>query len=194
MIAKLKGKIDEINEDHVIIDVLGVCYTVYVSLKFIESLKVGDSAEIRTMHIFKQEQQFLCGFANFEEQTVFKALLDVHGVGVKSGMSVLSSLSPMEIAVAIATQDSSILCKVNGIGKKTAERILLELKDKTITKFEYKPSEKSSTNSINDAILGLISLGYQKSQVIKVVNNVINREGNNITTNDLIVLCLKEIK
>ncbi len=204
MIAKLKGNIDSINDDStIIIDVNGVGYMVFVSSKLIENIHVGDYVDIKTMHIFKQDQQYLCGFQNSEELTIFKALLDVPGIGVKSAMSIISSLSIQEIAVGIATQDSSILCRVNGIGKKTASRILLELKDKSLTKLTIDPQNNNNLNNnnniyndqnVNDAILGLVSLGYQKSHVIRVINDIMkNNDYKNIQTNELIVLGLKNI-
>ena len=120
MIAKLSGIVDQILEDSIIIDVGGVGYQVFVTSKFAKQLEVCAQISVRIYHIFRQEMQFLCGFQSEEEMRVFKALLDVPGIGVKSGLAVLSTLSIGEVATAIATQDSSILCRVSGIGKKTA--------------------------------------------------------------------------
>ncbi len=193
MLAKLKGTVDAILEDSIIIDVNGVGYLVHVSSKFLEAVHVGDNVDVRVHHIFKQEQQILCGFKNSEEMSIFKALLDVHGIGVKSAMSVLSTLSPEEFAMAVANQDPTTLCRVGGIGRKTAERILLELKDKTLIKMMEVCSSKIKSN-VNDAILGLISLGYQKGSISRAIAEVSARLGKEASTNELIVQCLKEIK
>ena len=190
MIAKLKGIVDTLNEDSVILDVNGVGYLVYISAKFRDSLNVRDSAEIRISHIFKQENQYLCGFQDSEEMSIFKALLDVPGIGIKSAMSVLSTLSTQEFAMAVANQDPTTLCRAGGVGKKTAERILLELKDKTLVKMKGVCSADQS--NVNDAVLGLISLGYQKGNISKVMAEVSARLGRDASTNDLIIQCLKE--
>lgn len=193
MIAKLKGIVDTILEDSVIIDVGGVGYLVYISSKFRDSISLGDAVDINIHHIYKQEQQTLCGFKDSEEMNIFKALLDVHGIGMKSAMSVLSTLSTEEFAMAVANQDPSTLCRSEGIGRKTAERILLELKDKTLIKMRDVCSGKIQSN-INDAILGLISLGYQKGNISRIISEVSARLGKDTSTNDLIIQCLKELK
>lgn len=191
MIAKLTGIIDEILEDSVIIDVNNVGYQVFITSKLKESIKTGETVSLRVLHIFKQENQFLCGFQDADELAAFKSLMDVPGIGLKSAMSILSSLTLQDLATAIATQESSMLYSVPGIGKKMAERILLELKDKNIAKI--KDVYNKTNESVNDAILGLISLGYQKTTIQKVVNNIYKRLGPNATTNELIVEALKEI-
>ena len=132
-------------------------------------------------------------FQSEEEMRVFKALLDVPGIGVKSGLAVLSTLSIGEVATSIATQDSAILCRVSGIGKKTAERILLELKDKSLTELKDVMKQQDNEN-LNDALLGLISLGYQKSNVLPLLKDISKRLGGNASANDLIIQALREIQ
>ncbi len=189
MIAKLKGIVDSIFDDFIILDVNGIGFRVYVSSKLISDIAIGSIISIRIHHVFKQDGQFLCGFNTDEEMNIFKALLDVPGIGVKSALSVLSNISIEDFATAVATQDASALCKVNGIGKKTSERILLELKDKNISKL--KDITVKENENANDAILGLISLGYQKHLVTKVVNDAIRQLPLGTSTNDIIVYCLK---
>ncbi len=191
MIAKLTGVIDEILEDSIIIDIGGIGYQVFITSKLKNLLKMGEKFSLKISHIFKQENQFLCGFQYEDEKNAFKILMEVPGIGIKSAMGILSAISLEELATSIATQDSSILCKVPGVGKKTAERILLELKDKNISKI--KDVYDKSNENINDAVLGLISLGYQKSVVQKTIINVYKKLGINTPTNELIVECLKEI-
>ncbi len=192
MIAKLSGIIDEISEDSIIIDVNGAGYQVFVPLKLKQKIEIGSKISVRIFHIFKQEMQYLCGFQDEEEMGVFKALLDVPGIGVKSAMAVLSTLSIGEFATAVATQDSMVLCKVGGIGKKTAERILLELKDKTLTKL--KDVCKQDNQNVNDAILGLISLGYQKNRILPLLNDISKKLGQSASANELIVNALREMR
>ncbi len=195
MIAKLKGIIDSVMGDSVIIDVGGVGYFVYVTARFLSTTQVGDSVEVLVHHIFKQDQQYLCGFQNSYELALFKNLLDVPGIGVKSALSILSMLSPEELAIAIASQDAAALFKVSGIGAKTASRILLELKGKTILEIKNLNRTVGGTSgNVNDAILGLISLGYQRNHVIKAVQKVIRDCGDSAPVNDIIVLSLRELQ
>ena len=189
MIAKLKGIIDTKFDDSVIIDVSGVGYHVFLSSKMLDDLSVGDNVSVRIAHIFRQETQYLCGFTNDEEINIFNALLDVPGIGVKSAMAVLSHLSIEEFATAVATQNTVTLCKVSGIGKKTAERILLELKDKNLGKVRD-ICEKHNSN-VNDAILGLVSLGYQKHNIMNAIEEVSKNNTQDLSTNEIIVACLK---
>ncbi|MDR0695541.1 MAG: Holliday junction branch migration protein RuvA [Holosporales bacterium] len=184
MIAKLRGKVDAMLSDSIIIDVCGVGYQVYISEKMKETTKVAAEITVDIIHMFKQEQQYLCGFRDETERNVFKALLEVPGVGVRSAMAVLSALSPEEFALAVANQDPSIICKTHGIGKKTAERILLELKDKLLTKLGTENSKHKS--NVNDAILGLVSLGYQKSSISTKVNEIARCLGEDATASDII--------
>ncbi|MDR3224212.1 MAG: Holliday junction branch migration protein RuvA [Holosporales bacterium] len=192
MIAKLRGVVDTISEDSVIIDVHDIGFSVLVSSRLRDSLSVGQETVVRILHIFIQESQYLCGFESDEEISIFKALLSVRGVGIKSAMSVLSVLSIGEFAIAVANQDSDILCNANGVGRKTAERILLELKDKTL--LNMKDISATNSSNFNDAVLGLINLGYQKSNVLKAMTAVSRRLGTSASVNDLIIECLREIK
>ena len=192
MIAKLTGVVDQILDDSIVIDVGGVGYQVYITSKLKQGLTLGDSASVRILHIFKQETQFLCGFQNDDEMSVFKILLDIHGIGIKSALAILSTLTISEIATAVATQEPSIISRVSGIGKKTAERILLELKDKTLT--ELKDVTQHQNPNLNDAMLGLISLGYQKNSILPLLREISKRLGADASANDLIIQALKEIK
>lgn len=195
VISKLKGFVDSIFDDSIIVDISGVGYAVFITTRLLSTIKMGDKIEIKTYHAFKAEQQFLCGFESSNELILFKNLLEVPGIGIKSAMAILSKLSSEELAIAIATQDSDVLLNVSGIGKKSAARILLELKDKTILKAKDGiSSEKTQTGNINDAMLGLISLGYQKHQAMNTITKIIKTTENNIPTNELIVLCLKELQ
>ncbi len=192
MIAKLTGTVDEILDDSIIIDVNGVGYQVYATSSLLQGSAVGAPISVCIEHIIKQDAQFLCGFQSKEEAGVFKVLLNVHGIGVRSALSILSTLSISEIATAVATQDASMLSRVSGIGKKTAARILLELKDKTLS--VLKDVNYQSNETLNDAILGLISLGYSRNSVVPLLQKISQELGVNAETNDLIRQALKEIR
>ncbi|MDR2598275.1 MAG: Holliday junction branch migration protein RuvA [Holosporales bacterium] len=193
MIAKLRGVVDSILDDSILIDVHGICFQVFISSRCKESIEIGDDLALKILHIFKQENQILCGFQSDDEMRIFRALLDVQGIGIKSSLSILSTLSIEEIAMAVIDQDATVLCRAGGVGKKTAERILLELKGKTIPKVtDIGPA---GNGAIGDAILGLVSLGYKKDRVIKVVGSIAEKIGNinKITTSEIIVQSLKEL-
>lgn len=192
MIAKLTGVIDEILEDSIIVDVNGVGYQVYVTSSLLHGSSVGAQISVRIEHIIKQDAQFLCGFQTKEEIGVFRVLLNVHGIGVRSALAILSALTISEIATAIATQDASLLSKVSGIGQKTAERILLELKDKTVA--EIKDVTYSNNENIQDAMLGLISLGYKKNDILPLLQRISKELGSTASANDLIFRTLKEVR
>ncbi len=192
MIAKLTGTVDALIDDSIIIDVNGVGYRVYATSSLLQNSFVGTQISLQIEHIIKQDAQFLCGFQTKEEVGVFRVLLNVHGIGVRSALAILSSLSISEIATAVATQDAVPLSRVSGIGKKTAERILLELKDKTIS--TLKDVMPQSNENINDAMLGLISLGYQKSNVVPLLQKISKELGSTASANDLILRALKEIQ
>lgn len=194
MIAKLKGVVDTINEDSLIIDVGGVGYSVFVTSRFLSDVHKGDKVDVLTYHIFRQDQQYLCGFQSNSEIALFKNLLDVPGIGVKSALAVLSILSPEKLAIAIATQDTDALLKVGGIGKKSAARILLELKGKSSLQLKDSPVLNLNSDNVNDAILGLVSLGYQRSYVLEKVSKIVNEVGRDVSTNEIILQCLKELR
>ncbi|GHT90208.1 Holliday junction ATP-dependent DNA helicase RuvA [Alphaproteobacteria bacterium] len=191
MIARLIGKIEAIFDDSILINVNGICFQVFVAVNLRDSFVLGGNVNIRISHIFRQEQQYLCGFASDEEMAIFKALLDVPGIGMKSALSVLSTLTIEEFAMAVANQTPDPICRADGVGKKTAERILLELKDKNIAKIKD-VCQKGNAN-INDAILGLVSLGYPKNIVVKIVSEVSSALGPDADTNELIINCLKRL-
>lgn len=191
MIAKLTGTIDEILRDSIIIDVAGVGYQVYVTSRLLQESVVGVKTSIKVLHVIKQDVQLLCGFSTEEEMGIFKVLLSIHGVGVRSALSILSTLSISEIATAIATQDAILLSQVSGIGKKTAERILLELKDKSLA--AVKDIKHQNNDNMHDAMLGLISLGYQRNEVLPLLQKISNELGLTATANDLIIHALRKI-
>ncbi|MDR1365440.1 MAG: Holliday junction branch migration protein RuvA [Holosporales bacterium] len=191
MIAKIKGFTDSILDDSLVVDVNGIGYAVLVSDRVRNSASVGGPIALVTLQIFKQDAQFLCGFLDDIEKKIFEALISVHGVGIKSAMSVLSRLAPEEFAMAVATQDPLLLCRADGIGKKTAERILLELKDKNIG--QIKELSSFNNDAVNDTMLGLISLGYNKNKVNKVLMEVVQQIGNSVSTDVMIMECIKRM-
>ncbi|MDR1333490.1 MAG: Holliday junction branch migration protein RuvA [Holosporales bacterium] len=191
MIAKLKGVVDSITDDSIIVDVNGVGYAVFVSDRARDSVSVGIPISLVILHVFKQDTQYLCGFLNNSEKKVFEVLLAVHGVGIRLAMAILSHLTTEEFATAVATQDPALLYKAGGVGRKTAERILLELKDKNIGQIEGIANLNNA--NVSDVMLGLLSLGYSKSKVSKVVTEVVQQVGSSASTDIIIIECIKKM-
>lgn len=217
MIAKLRGMVDTIGEDYFIIDVNGVGYLVYASAKTLARLHVGEGASVLTETVVREDSITLFGFASALEKEWFITLTKVQGVGAKVCLSILSALTPLQLAQAISAQDKASFTRANGVGPKLAARIVTELKDKivtipaaattTIAEIEkelnmdadqevnaYEDSlvamESNSANS-EDAISALVNLGYQRMEAYRVVNKV-QSENPNADVSELIRLSLKE--
>ncbi len=197
MIGKLKGIIDTISDTNLILDVNGVGYLVFTPQKTLSSLSIGSPATFFIETIVREDSISLYGFSTSSEHEFFNLLTTVQGIGPKAGLAILSALTPNEISTAILSGDAKIFTTANGIGKKTAERIITELKDKVAkTNINIELSTITKTIKPNtiaeDAISALSNLGYTRSQSFETVMKIINKTPN-IEMNDLIKLALKEI-
>ncbi len=217
MIAKLRGMVDTIGEDYFIIDVNGVGYLVYASAKTLARLHVGEAASVLTETVVREDSITLFGFASALEKEWFITLTKVQGVGAKVCLSILSALTPLQLAQAISAQDKASFTRANGVGPKLAARIVTELKDKIVTipvaattstadiekelnmdadqeVNAYEDSlvamESNSANS-EDAISALVNLGYQRMEAYRAVNKV-QSENPQADVSELIRLSLKE--
>ncbi len=217
MIAKLRGVVDTIGEDYFIIDVNGVGYLVYASAKTLARLHVGEGASVLTETVVREDSITLFGFASALEKEWFITLTKVQGVGAKVCLSILSALTPLQLAQAVSAQDKASFTRANGVGPKLAARIVTELKDKIVTipvtatastsEIEkelnmdadqevnsYEDSliaMESNTADSEDAISALVNLGYQRMEAYRVVNKV-QSENPNADVSELIRLSLKE--
>lgn len=192
MICKLTGVIDDIFDDGVAIDVGGVCYFVYAPTNLLANLNRNCTASIVIYHIFKQDSQILCGFNDLNQMRLFKMLLDVQGVGVKSAMSILSKLVASDLLNAVLNQDHTLLCLADGIGKKTAQRIISELKDRDLSFISA--SDVISGDNHNEAVLALVSLGYGRDEAYRLVGEALQNIDKNSDTNAIVVECLRMLK
>ena len=168
MISFLVGVIEEKNENQLIMDVNGVGYDVCVSSNTLSSLPLaGETVKIYTYLAVREDGVYLYGFSSKEERELFYKLITVSGVGPKLAISILSGLSLSDLILAIIQEDSKLLSKIKGLGKKTAERICLELKDK-LDKNQSLDVPKFDTNYNEDAVQmatdTLISLGINKNE------------------------------
>ena len=178
MIAYVKGKLDTKTNTFVIIDVQGIGYRVFMPSKSIENLGViGEEVKIYTYYYVREDNISLYGFSSNEELRMFELLISVSGVGAKSAITMLSEISPSSFALAVITDDISKLVKIPGVGKKTAARIILELKDKLKTEMAIERQEevnvaiKNDTN-VNEAIAALQVLGYSRKEIEKVIEKI----------------------
>jgi Holliday junction DNA helicase RuvA len=187
MISFVKGKIISKTSSEVILETQGIGYGINITLITSEKIgNIGDTAELHTIFVFIQEQPFLYGFSDLTEREAFKLLVSVPNVGNKTALSILSSLSPSELRNSIITGNLYILQKLPGIGKKTAERMLVELKDKML-KFNIEDvSDSGLTNDLQtikqETIAALISLGYSRLIAEKAVAKVISDNGDSTIT------------
>lgn len=166
MIGRLSGILLEKNPPQVLLDVGGVGYEVDVPMSTFYNLpKSGEKVSLFTQLIVREDAHLLYGFATESERATFKQLLKVSGVGPKVGLAVLSGMSVNDLAEAVAMQESGRLIRVPGIGKKTAERLLLELKDKLKVDVRITVGgETAKPSSAADVLNALISLGYNEKE------------------------------
>ena len=164
MIGKLSGILIEKNPPQVMVDCHGVGYEVDVPMSTFYNLpSVGDKISLLTHFVVREDAQILYGFASAEERTAFRQLIKISGVGPRMALGVLSGLSVAELAQAISLQEAGRLVKIPGVGKKTAERLLLELKGKMGTDLVTGPvSAQHSTQ--NDIMQALMTLGYSDKE------------------------------
>jgi Holliday junction DNA helicase RuvA len=186
VIAKLKGLVDSVDTDSAVIDVGGVGYLVSASARTLRDLAVGGQATMLIETIVREDAISLYGFLETAERDWFRILTTVQGVGARVALSILSTLSPDEIARAIAAQDKGTLSRPAGVGPKLAARLATELKDKAAAfGIAAAPVSESKTGvpvaaagSINeDAISALVNLGYKRVEAFGAVARVTQRLG-----------------
>lgn len=199
MIAFLNGEISAIYEDKVIIEVSGVGYNVLMPSSCIKMLKgIGNIAKIYTYLSVREDAMQLYGFNTSDELELFKLLITVNGIGPKASLQILSSMSQDEIKMAIVAGDSKTLSKVPGIGPKTAQRIIIDLKDKIdlINTVESRlSSDITYSGALSDekseALEALVALGYSKKDALNAVSSVDAPQGTKVE--EILKLALKSI-
>ncbi|MBP7190648.1 MAG: Holliday junction branch migration protein RuvA [Rickettsiaceae bacterium] len=195
MIGKLKGIVDSIYEDYVIIDVSGVGYMVFCSSKTLQNLEEGTACQLLIDTHVREDHIHLFGFKTAEEKSSFLILQSVSGIGTRMAITILSYMTPQDLQSAIDQKNKEAFRKVSGIGPKLAERMVVELKGKIFSNYSSGnaySNNTSETNEIsNDAISALINLGINRSEVITLVGNIM-KEHPDITIDNLIRLALQK--
>ena len=171
MIAYLKGKILDRNENLIILEVNNVGYEINISLNTYLSLSNKNECELYTYLQVKEDGISLFGFSTKGEKELFTNLITVNGVGPKMAITILSGASIADIITSIVSEDSKMLSKFKGVGKKTAERIILELKEKLGENMKLEGNDLVSVDLkndvVNDCIMALVALGLTKSEAVK---------------------------
>lgn len=194
MINHIIGNITEVNPAYVIIETAGgLGYYVNISLATFSEIKDKERIKLLTLFIVKEDAQVLYGFATEEERELFKLLVSVNGIGPNTSRLILSSMSVGEVLNAIATEDAKSIQSVKGIGAKTAQRVVIELKDK-VKKISWANESKFNTsynNSKYEALSALVALGFPKSGAESVIDRIIKSDGVQLSVEELIKKSLK---
>lgn len=201
MIAFVKGRIDEIAEDNVVIDIGGIGYNVRISGET-AALLSGRKEEVKlyTYTCVREDAFNLYGFLTKDELEIFKMLITVNGIGPKGGLAILSVMTADDLRFAIMSGDAAAISKAPGVGKKTAERVILDLKDKisledTLVHKEILKSgggeAVSEQHARNEAVEALVALGYSASDALHAVKSVEADENTDVET--ILKLALKNM-
>ncbi len=195
MIGFLRGFVDSVDLNQCFLDVQGVGYQVGITYRTGATLHVGTKVKLYTHLAVREDDMSLYGFSTPTELASFKVLIGVSGIGAKVAMGILSDIQVDELALAIAQKDLARLTKISGIGKKTAERMLLELKDKMGTGEGIDLSLSSESFGVMEDLASpvievLRSLGYQTQEIMKVLGKV---DIQGLSESDAVKLVLKEL-
>ena len=169
MIAYIKGTVDRITEQSVVIENQGIGYVISAAPSTLSRLPRNEEVQIHTYMQVKEDGMSLFGFLSQEELQLFRLLISISGIGPKVGIAILGIMSPSQVMAAIANQDAVAFSKVPGVGKKTAQRITLELQDKIKTTSRDEGIVTLASSDKQDAIEALLSLGYGRNESMKAV-------------------------
>lgn len=201
MFAYIKGILEIKESNYIVIDINGLGYKIFMSQNNIDNIgNIGDSIKVYTYVRVREDDISIYGFITQEQLKMFELLISVSGVGAKSALVMISCIEPSEFAIAVISGNVKVLTKVPGIGNKSAQRIILELKDKlkeeqleTENSNNLKLKERDNSENINEAISGLMVLGYSKRDIEKAFEHldVDNLSIENLIKKGLILLSQK---
>lgn len=194
MISFLKGRLVHKDPAHVIIEVNGVGYQVAISLQTYSEIKDQENILLHTHLQVREDAHVLFGFSNENEKKLFQQLISVNGIGPSTAIVMLSYMSSNELKSAIVREDVAALQSIKGIGGKTAQRVIIDLKDKLKKESWEETSSVSSSphNTLrNEALSALLTLGLPKAAAEKSVDAILKKSGNTVTLEDLVKQALK---
>lgn len=193
MLAYIKGSLEIKAKNYIVIDVSGLGYKVFMAENAIESIgEIGEIIKVFTYYRVREDDISIYGFKTQEELNTFELLLSVSGVGAKSALGMLSCIEPSEFAIAVISNNVKLLTQIPGIGNKSAQRIILELKDKlkaeqleqdVSREASLKSNSLQNTENIQEAISGLMVLGFSKKDIEKAFEHL---DVNSLSIEDLI--------
>jgi Holliday junction DNA helicase RuvA len=190
----IKGEVASADKDHAVIEAGGVGYRVYTSAQSLLHIKAGMTAKMYCQLVVREDAHTIYGFYTPEEREMFLRLTGVSGIGPKVALAILSAMKVSDLAAAIITSDERAFSKISGVGKKTAQRIIIDLAEKIATKeiIEEGISEPlpGGAGVEAEAIAALVSLGYNRAEAMKAVTSVKNLGD---TTEDVILLALRRM-
>jgi len=198
MYAYIKGSLEEKLKDSIVVETGGIGYKIYVSEQTMDKLgELGEKVKIYTHYHVREDNISLYGFLSNEELKMFELLIQVSGIGAKTAIVMLSNISPSEFAIAVISNDIKTLTKIPGVGSKSAQRIVLELKDKLKTEdaisknTEDLPTDNTIDNEkVEEATQALQILGYNKGEVKKVIEKLKVKD---LSIEDIIKQALKQL-
>lgn len=201
MIAYIKGLLQHISPSSVIVETGGIGYRIFIPLCTFSKLpSLGEAIFLHTSYIIREQSQALYGFLSENECQLFEQLMNVSGVGPKLAMSLIGHLTPQQLSQAFAGHDLALLCKVPGVGKKTAERLVIEMRDKIESLVPADPSRHAihtpgdhRSRHANDAISALINLGYNQAAAQKAIRKSLTDIPDAIDLSELITYALKHV-
>ena len=193
MIHHLRGKLVEKNPTHIIIECGGVGYFVNISLNTFSKLPAEENVSIFTHLQIKEDSHTLFGFMEKSEREIFRLLLSVSGIGSSIARTMLSSMSPSQIRDAIANGDVPAIQAIKGIGAKTAQRVILDLRDKVLKVYDIDELSLSANNTNKDEALSALEvLGFARKQAERVVDKVLSQDSS-LSVENIIKLALKNL-
>lgn len=195
MLSYIKGELANISADSIVVENNGIGFHIFVPASIVASLpSVGKKVKIYTYFHVKEDLMQLYGFLAKDDLEVFKLLITVNGIGPKGALAILSTITPDNLRFAVLSGDEKAISKAPGIGKKTAQRLIIELKDKLnitgVFEKEDKVAVQPGDDNRNEAVQALVALGYLQSEAFKAVNNV---EGEDLSVEEILKLALKKI-
>lgn len=192
MISYITGKLTFKDEGQIVVECHGMGYDIAISSQTYETLGVvGDDVKVYTYLVVREDSLSLVGFSTLQEKAMFEKLISVSGVGPKLALTILSGMNTYDLVMAMLSGDTSAISKIKGVGKKTSERIVLELKDKLMGLDDVTPAKKvdfTPSKAFDEAVVTMMNLGLNKTDATNLIKSVADE---NDSVEDLITKALK---
>lgn len=192
MYEYINGRFAEVTPAYVVTDLQGLGYMINISLNTYSEIQSKTEGKLFIHLVVKEDDMVLYGFSSLEERQLFRQLINISGIGPNTARLVLSSLPPQDLVKAIQTENIAAIKAIKGIGPKTAERVIIELRDK-VGQISWSPTTKfsiSHNKSSEEALYALVALGFNKSQASEIVKKVL-KEDENLNVEDIVKRALK---